>query len=104
VTVPDIRHAARSWWLHVVIVLMGVGLAVSYYFLIPVVRQQSQQARETAAAARSSCIRSKQFSPRLIDFFEYAVYTLPNGQRHHVFTPAQAAAYRAQIPKTCPGK
>jgi hypothetical protein len=57
-----------------------------------IVQQQAVQQRLTAAAAKTSCQRSKQYGPAFADYFE----------RVGVLSAAQADAYRASIEKPCP--
>lgn len=100
-----------AWWhdwgqlvVGIIAVSAAVGLLIVGLEVKGIEQQNARQRTATALAARQSCIRSRQFGPRLIDFYEYAQYTLPRGQRRHVLTHRQAAQYRASIPKTCPAR
>lgn len=57
-----------------------------------IAEQQAAQQKATAAAAKVSCQRTRQYGPAFADYFESV----------GVFSAKDAAAYRSSIPKTCP--
>ena len=100
-------HGAKGrfvgWWREWGQLVTGIWLIIVSVAVFVVGIQFYKSQADTAKAAKQACIRSRQFSPRLIDFFEFGQYVLPDGQRKHVLSHREAAAYRASIPKTCPG-
>lgn len=54
--------------------------------------QQAEQQKQTAAAARLSCQRTRQYGPALADYYE----------RERVLPLRVIDEYRRSIPKTCP--
>lgn len=57
-----------------------------------ITRENAQRARETAASARLSCLRTKAFAPAVADDYE----------RRGVLPSSVLDRYRASIPKSCP--
>lgn len=93
-----------SWWREWGQLVTGVWLLIVSLTVAVVAIQFYNSQAATAKAAKSSCQRSRQFSPRLIDFYEWAQYTIPDGAGpRHVLSHREADLYRASIPTTCPG-
>ena len=57
-----------------------------------IAEQQAHSAKETAAAAKLSCERTREYGPGLADDYE----------RRGVFTHEQIQRYRKTIPSSCP--
>lgn len=94
----------RAWWERWGGLFKGIwGIALSIVLTWAALGVRASQ-HETDVAARSACVRAKQFGPRLIDFYEFSQFTRPDGVRQHVLTHKQAGQYRRQIPRTCPSK
>lgn len=97
------RGQVVTWWREWGQLVTGVWLLIVSLAVLWVGVEFYKSQTATARAAKVSCQRSRQFGPRLIDFYEWAQFTLPSGERKHVLTKDEADLYRASIPKTCPG-
>jgi hypothetical protein len=100
-------HGAKgrfvAWWREWGQLVTGVWLLiVSFAVLLVGVEFYKSQAA-TSRAAKEACVRSRQFGPRLIDFYESAQYRVPSGAVRHVLTHREAGQYRQSIPTSCPG-
>jgi hypothetical protein len=85
-------QSLRVWWERWGDLILGAWLICVSIVLLVVAIQFKQSQHATAQAAKTACVRSQQFGPRLVAFLEHG----------GVFTHTEAQAYRASIPKTCP--
>lgn len=82
----------RAWWTRNWSIIAGVWLAFLSAWVIWVSNEVRLSEKESNAAAKVSCERSREFAPRVADDYE----------RRGVFPPSVIAKYRGSIPEVCP--
>jgi hypothetical protein len=91
VTAPEVKRAAKSWAMPLLLGLLAVGIAVNFALLIPALRREASQAQGGHQARVTQCAREPIFRKLIVA-----------GEHYHLLSARDVQTFKRTAPDCTP--